>query len=122
MTDRTRLWRGLAIVALIALAVTLLPGAGNGVDVFVDALRCLFLAAIAASGWRLYVTQQFWLSSLGDLQRAVLYGAIAVAVFTLAADRRFDELGGGLLMQMVVLGGCGAAVFWVWSESRRNAY
>ncbi len=122
MSDRSRLLRGFGILALIALAVTLLPGAGNGLDVFVDALQCVFLVAIAAGGWRLYYSQQFWLNSLGDRQRGVLYTAIAVAVFTLTANQRFDELGGGLLVQMIVLAGCGAAVYWVWVESRRYSY
>ncbi len=122
MSDRGRLLRGFAIVALIALAVTLLPGGGNGVDVFVDLLRALFLVALAAGGWRLYYSQQFWLNSLSDLQRGVLYGAIASAVFTLSARQRFDELGGGLLLQVIVLGACAAAVYWVWNESRKYSY
>lgn len=117
--DRANLLRGLGIVALIALAIVLLPGGGEGLDLFVDALTCLFLAAIATTGWRLYNSQQFWLNALSDTLRATLYGAIAVALFAIAADPRFETLRGGGLLQIVVLVGCGGAVYWVWRESRR---
>jgi hypothetical protein len=112
-------WIGIGVLALVALAVTALPSGGNAVDVVFDALRAAFLVMIGFAGWRLYVSQQFWLSSLSDLHRGVLYGAIAAAVFVMAAGQRFAEVGAGQVGQLIVLAGCAGAVYWVWSESRR---
>ncbi len=119
MSGRAGTWIGIAVLALIALAITVLPSGGNAVDVVFDALRAAFLVMIGFAGWRLYLSQQLWLSSLSDLHRGVLYGAIAASVFVLAADQRFAEIGAGLAGQLIVLGACAAAVYWVWSESRR---
>jgi hypothetical protein len=120
MSDRGRLLVGLAVIALVALGVTLLPGGGAGIEFVLDVLSALFLVALAAMGWRLYRSQQFWLNALTDTQRGVLYGAVASAAFVIAANPRFSGIEGGRLVQYMLLGICAGAVYWVWDQSRRH--
>ncbi|MBJ7347484.1 MAG: hypothetical protein JHC87_02805 [Thermoleophilaceae bacterium] len=123
MSDSRRTLLGLGVLALIALALTVLPRGGNALDVAFAALQCVFLAGLAASVWRLYNANQFWLNALSDLHRGVLYGAGAIAVLASAGRGRFEQVGGsGTLLFFTVLGLCAGAAYWVWRESNRYAY
>ena len=123
MEDRRKqTWIGLAIIALVALVIVALPSGGTVVTVITDSLQAAFLLLLGLAAARLYRTQSFWLSSLSDRDRGILFGAIAVAVFAIAAKERFQSLGsGGLLLMYAVVAACGLAAFWVWRESRRYA-
>jgi len=119
---RKQTWIGLAIIALVALVIVALPSGGTVVTVITDSLQAAFLLLLGLAAARLYRTQSFWLSSLSDRDRGILFGAIAVAVFAIAAKERFQSLGsGGLLLMYAVVAACGLAAFWVWRESRRYA-
>lgn len=115
----TSLWRNLGVVALLALGITLLPRGGEVIDVAGTTVQAVFLAALAAAGWRFYRSRKLWLDALGDRDRALLYGAVGAGIFTVAAKGRFDSFGGGNLLWLGVLALCGFGVYWVWRESRR---
>ncbi|MFY9469293.1 MAG: hypothetical protein WAP37_04170 [Solirubrobacterales bacterium] len=121
--DRRRLYAGIGLIALFALAITVLPGGGEAVEVISAALQAAFLAAMAFAAWRLYRSRATWLSSLPDRHRGVLYAAIATAVWTVVAIGRFRELGGAWALPWIaVMAASGFAVFWVWRESRRYSF
>ena len=112
--------RNFAIVMLVALALTAMPGGGQTLDVAMTLLSVLFFAAIALFGYRLYRENQFALDSLSDRQRLVLYGAIGGAFLTFTATPRlFDEGGLGVLMWLALLGLFSYGVMWVWLSARR---
>ena len=57
-------------------------------DTIIAAISLAFMAAIAFLGYRLYRENQFFLSSLSDRHRGLLYGAIGVIFATFVATDR----------------------------------
>ena len=112
--------RNFAIVALVALALVLIPGGGNGLDVALTVLSLAFFTAIALLGVRLYRQNRFTLDSLTDRQRLVLYGSVALAFLTFTATERLFDIGGaGVLAWLALLGVCSFGVFWVFTQARQ---
>lgn len=111
--------RNFAVVALVALALVLIPGGGNGLDVMLTVLSLAFFTAIALLGIRLYRQYGMHLDSLTDSQRLVLYGAVGLAFLTFTAtERMFSAGGAGVLAWLALLGACSFGVFWVFSRAR----
>ncbi len=112
--------RNLAIVALVALVIVLIPGGGSGLDVVLTVLSIAFFVAIALLGARLYREHRMSLDALTQQQRGVLYGSVGLAFLTFAATQRlFDVGGGGVLIWLVLLGACSFGVFWVYTQARQ---
>jgi uncharacterized membrane protein YfcA len=112
-------WK-LGVVALIALAVVVLPGGGSALDVAVTLLTILFFAAIAFLAYRLFREHRFELDTLESNQRLVLYASIGLALVTFTATNRlFDIGGGGILVWLALLALCSYGLFWVWTKYRR---
>jgi drug/metabolite transporter (DMT)-like permease len=110
-----------ALLALIALGFAVLPGGGATLGVLLTLLGIVFFAAIAMLGYRLYREHRFTLDALGERERLVLYGSVAVAFLTFVASRRLFALSGGLgvLVFLALLGLASYGVFWVFTRSRR---
>ena len=110
-----------AIVALIALGFTALPGGNSTLNVLLTLLGIVFFAAIAIFGYRLYREHRFTLDSLAERERLVLYGSVGLAFMTFVASRRLFNLNGGLgvLIFLALLGLASYGVFWVFQRSRR---
>jgi hypothetical protein len=108
------------VVALIALAVVVLPGGGGALDVTVTTLTIAFFVAIAILGYRLYREYSFTLSSLADRDRLALYASIALAFLAFTATARLFDAGGvGVLVWLAMLAIASYGVFWVILRSRR---
>ena len=85
-------------------------------------LSIAFFVAIALLGYRLYRENTFFLESLTDVQRGVLYSSVGGAFLVFAAaERLFDLGGGGVVIWIALLGLCSYGVFWVWMSSRDYA-
>ena len=109
-----------AIVALIALAVTVVPGGGPALNVFLTLLTVAFFAFIGLFGYRLFRENRFTLDSLADRHRLVLYGSVGLAVLTFTATRRLFDYGGlGVLGWVALLALCSCGGYWVLVRSRR---
>jgi hypothetical protein len=107
------------LVALVALAVFLLPGGGSGLSVLLTVLTLAFFVAIAVIGYRLYHQYRFELDTLEDSQRLVLYCSVGLAFLTFTATNRlFDIGGGGVLAWLALLALASYGVFWVWTQYR----
>jgi hypothetical protein len=112
--------RNIGIIALVALAVTVLPGGGPTVDVIVTLITVGFFAAIAVMGYRLYREHRFSLDALESRQRLILYLSVGLAFLTFAATQRlFDQGGTGAIGWIAMLGLASYGVFWVFTQSRR---
>jgi hypothetical protein len=123
VSDRRRTYLGIAIIAVVALLVVVLPRGGDVVTLASGALQAAFLAALAVMGARLYRTHSSWLNALSERDRGLLYGAISVAVLTITADDRFRSAGGGLrLLEFAIVGACAGTCYWIWRESRRYSF
>jgi hypothetical protein len=111
--------RNVGIIALVALAIVLIPGGGNAADLVIATISLAFLAAIAFLVRRLYREYNFTLLSLSTETRALLYGAIAVIFMTFIATDRLWDTGVGVLAWFALLGASSFALFYVWNEQRR---
>lgn len=115
-----RLARNFGIIALVALAITVLPGGGPTLDVGLTLVTIAFFTAIALLGYRLYREHHFTLDSLEPRQRFALYAAVGLAFLTFAATRRlFDQGSAGILGWIALLGLASYGVFWVFQSARR---
>jgi len=102
--DGVKTARNVAIVALIAAAVYLLPGGGRAASTFEALLMVGFGVAIAYLGLRLYREHRVALHGLGDRYRALLYGALAVATFAVVAQPRMWRTGLGEVVWFALVG------------------
>ena len=108
------------VVALIALALVVLPGGGSALDVVLTILTIGFFAAIAVVVYRIYRQHRFELDTLEPRHRLVLYGSVGLALLTLTATRRLVNEGGpGILAWLALLALCSYGGFWVWTRFRR---
>lgn len=111
-------WK-LGVVALVALALVVLPGGGNALDVALALLSIVFLAAIAFLGYRLYRQYHFDIDTLEPNTRLALYGSIGLATLTVVGTRRLFDLGGpGIVAWFALLALCSYGIYWVWIQYR----
>jgi hypothetical protein len=116
--SRTTL-RNVALVALVALAVAVIPGGSATAELLLAIMSLGFLAAIGFLVYRLYMEHKFTLWSMSDKHRALLYGGVTVAGATLIASDRLFDSGLGTILWFSLLGGSVFAVYHAWVESRR---
>ena len=102
--DRLKTARNVAIVALIAAAVYLLPGGGRAASTFEAILLVGFGVGIGYLGLRFYREHRISLHSLGDGYRALLYGALAVGTIAVVARQRMWETGVGEVIWFALIG------------------
>ena len=106
--------RNVAIIALIAAAVVVIPGGGPAVNVILTVIGIAFFAAIALLGYRMYMENRFTLDALPMRDRAVLYVSIAIALLGFAGASRW-----GVLVFIAMLALAYYGVFWVIMQQRR---
>ncbi len=114
--DRNTHIRNFAIVIVLAVAVWQLPGGGTGAATIQNIFSVLFLGGMFFFGYRLYMEHRDTILGLEERQRALLYGAVALAGFALIATTRLWRdlaLLGGMLW-MLMLGAAGWAIYSVW--------
>jgi drug/metabolite transporter (DMT)-like permease len=111
------------VVGLVALALVVLPGGGNALDVMLTALTIVFFAAIALLVARLYRQYRLDIETLDSNIRLALYGSLAIAVLTFTAtDRLFDAGGGGVLAWFALLAVASYGLFWAWTRYSKREY
>ena len=107
------------IIAVVALAIVVLPGGGPTLNVVMSLLSIAFFAAIALFAYRLWHEHAFTRDALSDKQRFVLYGSIGVAFLNFTATSRLFNAGGlGVLAWLVLLALCSYGVMWVYMSYR----
>jgi hypothetical protein len=102
--DRVKTARNVTIVVLIAAAVYLLPGGGAAASTFEAALLVAFGVGIAYLGLRSYRENRIALHSLGERYRALLYGALALGVVAVIAQKRMWQTSVGELLWFALVG------------------
>jgi hypothetical protein len=113
-----KLWK-FGIVALIALAFTVLPGGGAALDVALTLLTIGFFAAIGYLGYRLYRQFHFELSTLDTRLTVILYGSLGLALVTFTATSRLlDHGGAGLVVWIALLALASYGLYFVWIRYR----
>ncbi|HEX3689772.1 MAG TPA: hypothetical protein VHV28_08745 [Solirubrobacteraceae bacterium] len=107
--------RNVAIIAILAAMVAILPGGGTGAGVVLVGLYLIFLGATVWVAGILYRERRETLYLLGDGRRALLYGAVGVLAVTLTATHRLWATPAGSIAWLLLVGGSvyvGFAVVW----------
>ena len=110
--------RNAAIVVAIATAVYALPGGDTAATFFQALLFVLLTLGLALFVGRMYLEHRVAIHSLGDKYRALLYGSLGIAVWTLAAGPKLFETGGGTLLWFALMGSAAYALYAVWRHTR----
>jgi hypothetical protein len=93
-----------AIVLLLAAAVDLLPGGGQAAVTFEALLLVGFGVGFAYLGLRLYREYRVTVHGLGDRQRGMLYGALALIVIVVIGQKRMWETSLGAVLWLALIG------------------
>jgi hypothetical protein len=109
--------RNVAIIALLALAVTVVPGGGAAAETVLTALSMAFLAAIAFFVYRIYGQQQMTLATLSDGRRAILFGAVGAIALLIVGFEEFSSWGGGVLLWIALMAAAVGAIFLIWRDT-----
>jgi hypothetical protein len=113
--DRAKHIRNILIIVALALVVWLVPGGGTGSATIYNLLTIVLTAGLLFFGYRLYMEHRATIFGLGDNQRALLYGCVAVAsVALLATNRLWDDGGLGALVWFALLSLAGWGIYRVW--------
>jgi peptidoglycan/LPS O-acetylase OafA/YrhL len=113
-----RALRNVAIIALLALIVAVVPGGDNAARAIVAAIGILFLVLIGFAGWQLYRQYRFSYMSLEESRRAMLVGSLGAIALMIAGADELTETGGGLLVWLAVLGVSIYLIVRVWGEAQ----
>lgn len=110
--------RNFAIIALIALLLTVLPGGGDATNTVLLALSMCFLASLAYFVWRAHKENPMMIDSLSEGWRAMHWAAIGTLAFLVAGiDEMFDS-GAGTLLWIALFAGSIFALVRVFQEAR----
>jgi uncharacterized protein involved in cysteine biosynthesis len=109
--------RNVAIIAVLALAIAVLPGGGAAAETVLTAVSMAFLAAIAFFVYRLYREQQMTMLTLSDGRRAILFGAVGAIALLIVGFEEFTGWAGGFAVWLVLMLGALGAIFLVWREA-----
>ena len=113
--DRGKHIRNVLIIVVLALAVWLLPGGDTGTNTVYNLLTVILTAGLIFFAYRLYMEQRATIFGLGDRQRGILYGCVALAAFALiATSKLWDEGGLGALLWFGLIGLAAYGMYTVW--------
>jgi hypothetical protein len=107
--------RNIAIIAVLAAMVAILPGGGTGAGVVLTGLYLIFLGAGIWVATIMYREHRSSLFLLPESRRALLYMAAAVLAVTLTATHRLWSSPAGSIAWLVLVGAslyAGFAVLW----------
>ena len=110
--------RNALIVFAIAAIVYAIPRGDLALSFFVQAISLAFLAAFAWIAARLYREHRTEIYALGDQRRAVAYIALGVAALAITALDRLWASGFGTVVWLLILGGCGYALYSIYRSTR----
>ena len=108
--------RNLAILVAIALAVVAIPGGQTAAGIIGAVLSVAIFALLAYFVGRMYRDRRLDIYALGDLDRGILYAALAGIVVLLAASQEWGSTGGSIV-ELAGLALCAAGlirVYQVW--------
>ncbi|MGA8744846.1 MAG: hypothetical protein WB507_03165 [Solirubrobacterales bacterium] len=112
--------RDVAILMALAAGVAFAPAGGNLTEAVLTALTMAFLAAIAWAIYLLSRQNQLTLATLGDRQRAILYGAVGMIALLIAGTTKLFSTGGGTVIWIALLAASVVAIWRIWKEA--NTY
>lgn len=113
--------RNVAIVVLLALAVWLVPGGGEGADLVGRILNAAFIVLVVLIVGSMYRRYRGEIFGLGDQWRFALYAAVGVALLTVSVTGRLWETGAGALIWVALVGSASYTLYVIWQRYRSYA-
>ena len=111
--------RNIAIIAVVAAVVAIVPGGGRATSVVLAALYLAFLGATVWVASIVYRERRSTLELMGDGRRALLYGAVGVLALTLTATHRLWESPAGSIAWLALIAVSVYVAFAVFWAARR---
>ena len=110
--------RNVAIIVLLALALTIMPAGGNIVEGILVFLGLVFGAAIAALLIRFWNDTSMQRDTMTDRQRWLIYGSLgAIALMIVGTDELLSS-GAGTVAWVAILGLSAWLIFNTWREAQ----
>lgn len=110
--------RNVAIIALLALALTVLPAGGNIAEAVLAMLSILFAVAIGAMLIRFWKDTGLQRDTFTDRQRWLIYGSIGAIALMIVGTDELLSTGPGVVVWVAVLVGAGWLIFNTWREAQ----
>lgn len=110
--------RNVLIILAAAAVVMLVPGGGNASDAILQALVIVMFGALSWLVVRLYRERRSDLYSLGDRDRAILYGSLGLGTITVVATDRMWDTGPGTLAWFALMGAAVYGAYHVYRAAR----
>ena len=101
--NRSRVALNVLIVLALAAAVAFVPGGWPVGTFFGNLLSIVLFTGLVWFAARLYMEHRVVLFGIGDRNRAILYGSVAVIVLTLTASRELFDTGPGTLAWFMLI-------------------
>lgn len=111
--------RNLAIVALLALAVTVLPGAGNVADGLLTALMLGFLAAIGMLVARVWRQTGMTRDVMSERNRVIFYGSLGALALMIVGLDELLATGAGTIAWLAVVAASVFGLVTTWREANQ---
>jgi hypothetical protein len=111
------LLRNLLIVAIIALARTVLPGAGNLTEAVLTTLMLAFAVVIGLAVSRIWRETSFTREVMSERNRGIFYAGIGVLALMVVGADQLLETGLGALLWVTLIGGSVWAMVVVWRQA-----
>lgn len=96
--------RNVAIIAVLAACVAIVPGGGNAAEAILTAVVIGFLGAFGFLGFQLYRQSEMTLAVLSDQQRATLYAGVGLIALMIAGADELLDTGLGFVAWIVLMG------------------
>jgi hypothetical protein len=109
--------RNVLIVALLALAITVLPGGGNFTTGLLTGLTLVFLGAIGFFLARIWAQTEMTRDVMSDRQRLAFYAALGALALMIAGLDELFASGAGTLLWIAVVGASIWALVVIWREA-----
>ncbi len=112
--------RNIAIIAVLALIVAVVPGGGNAADGILALISLTFLALIGAAGYQLFRQHRLTYLGLTEGQRAMFVGSLGAIVLMIAGASELTATGAGLLVWLGVIAFAVIMLIKVWGDARAS--
>lgn len=112
--------RNAAIVAVLALGLTVLPAGGNIADGLLTLISLVFLGAIGMLAVRFWKSSSLTRDAMTDRQRGLIYAGLGVIALMIAGTDELLESGPGAFVWIALLAASGWLIFNTWRQA--NSY
>ena len=113
--------RNIGIVILVALAVWLVPGGGEGADLVGKTLNAIFIVIAVLFVGMLYRQYRGEIFGLGDQWRLALYAAVGLAIVTVSITGQLWASPAGILIWIGIIATCSYTLYVIWQRYRSYA-